>query len=645
MALSNTTIIHGGITINKAILQISPLTKHNKGPEYAEKAAQKLLNAADLLGVNEFIGLELASFGDRYIISFLSNADVKLETEDINWLMNECAKTEIISRGELDDLFDDQSRVYAFYSLPVEYVNSGETDSGRSDEYFSQLSDLFLNTNGVIRLIIERRYAEKAPVITMMASLHNNVSFRLKNMISAAIPGMMIREVSGCSYDYEQCTCSRKTSIELLEKTFTKLMGMEWAVYEKRMIEEDVDSLRNIVIQKANEIVLPRDDLDDNSDIEELELSVRSYNCLKRASINTLGDLRSLSDYELRKIRNMRRNCYVEIKAILVRLDKNCNHVNRASRVEETDTKKPHENDHSPHEDMTESAKPIADNMSKLDGLIGLDAVKEQVKKIVAFAKMQQDMKSRGIKSDPIVLNMEFTGNPGTAKTTVARIMAGILHEAGLLSSNEIVETGRSDLVGVYTGQTADKVKSVFSIAEGRLLFIDEAYSLLDLHENSFGDEAINTIVQEIENKRDKTIVVFAGYPDKMRDFFKRNPGLRSRVPFSINFSDYAADEMAQIAELEAKKRGFKLNDSARRKLLTACKAAAGDPEKGNGRFCRNLIEKSILDYAARVYGNDSKDSDKDFILRGEDVNTSCIRTKYKGNTSSPKRSQIGFVV
>ena len=164
-------------------------------------------------------------------------------------------------------------------------------------------------------------------------------------------------------------------------------------------------------------------------------------------------------------------------------------------------------------------------SMDVLESLIGLEEGKAQGRKISAYARMVKDMGQTGYRVPSMTLNMEFTGNPGTAKTTVARLVAGIFHEIGLLSSYEMVEVGRADLVGKYTGSTADKVKSVFQEARGRLLFIDEAYSLVDDYKNSFGDEAINTIVQEMENNRGNTVVIFAGYPDQMRDFFSRNPG------------------------------------------------------------------------------------------------------------------------
>ena len=204
-------------------------------------------------------------------------------------------------------------------------------------------------------------------------------------------------------------------------------------------------------------------------------------------------------------------------------------------------------------ENPPKSEEPSAfDYFALLDSLIGLKEVKSQVRKIAAYARMKRDMAVKNKNDVSMVLNMTFVGNPGTAKTTVARILAGILFESGLLKSADPLEVGRADLVGKYVGHTADKVRNVFDDACGRLLFIDEAYALVDSRRSDFGDEAINTIVQEMENRRSDTIVVFAGYPDEMEEFFSRNPGLRSRVPFHITFPDYSAEEMVRITELEA---------------------------------------------------------------------------------------------
>ena len=328
--------------------------------------------------------------------------------------------------------------------------------------------------------------------------------------------------------------------------------------------------------------------------IEKLDLSIRSYNCLKRAGITTVEKLRTMSDDELMRVRNFSRKCLDEIRQKL------------AEMPETTETAKP---------GLPEGRS----YMDLLDELVGLGEVKAQIRKLAAFAKMKQAMSDKEGASSPIVLNMEFVGNPGTAKTTVARIIAGILHEIGLLPTSELVEVGRADLVAKYVGQTAEKVKEVFQKAKGMLLFIDEAYALTDCWENSYGDEAISTIVQEMENNREDTVVIFAGYPDKMNEFFSRNPGLRSRVPFTIRFQDYSAEEMAQIVEAEARKRGFSVMPEAKQRVLDICARAAGNPDAGNGRFCRNLVESAVLSYAERVFGQADNSAGCDFTLIGAD--------------------------
>lgn len=302
--------------------------------------------------------------------------------------------------------------------------------------------------------------------------------------------------------------------------------------------------------------------------------------------------LRSMSDAELCRVRNLSRKCIEEIRDRL--------------RDYTAASAAPAPPDAASYSDM-------------LSDLIGLEGVKRQVRRIAAYARMRRDMAARERERAPVVLNMEFVGNPGTAKTTVARIVAGMLCEVGLLASNELVEVGRAELVAKYVGQTATQVKSVFQKAKGKLLFIDEAYSLSDDRENSYGDEALSAIVQEMENNREDTVVIFAGYPDKMAELFSRNPGLRSRVPFHIDFPDYSEDELLRIAEREAARRGFSICPEAKETLRSACARATRGSDMGNGRFCRNLVEDAILNYALRVYGDGVADTVGSFALTEDD--------------------------
>ena len=233
--------------------------------------------------------------------------------------------------------------------------------------------------------------------------------------------------------------------------------------------------------------------------------------------------------------------------------------------------------------------------------LIGLDSAKKVIREALDYYKAQKLFAEKGMKNDHPSMHMVFTGNPGTAKTTAARLFARIMKENGLLTKGHIVEVGRGDLVGQYVGWTAVLVKKKFQEARGGVLFIDEAYSLVDDRDGMFGDEAINTIVQEMENHRDEMVVIFAGYPDKMEKFLQKNPGLRSRIAFHVPFADYDTPELIQIAELIASQKGVRLTNDAKEKLSKIFDKKKDEEDFGNGRFVRNLLEKARMAQASRL--------------------------------------------
>ena len=295
------------------------------------------------------------------------------------------------------------------------------------------------------------------------------------------------------------------------------------------------------------------------------------------------------------------------------------------------------------YKDITEvrkatlEAKPQGNAYDELMEMIGLTEAKAVIKKSLNYYKMQKIYEERGVKRDNPAMHMIFTGNPGTAKTTVARLFARIMCENNFLTKGHIVEVGRGDIVGKFVGWTANIVKEKFREASGGVLFIDEAYSLVDDRNGSFGDEAINTIVQEMENHRKDTIVIFAGYPDKMEQFMEKNPGLRSRIAFHIPFADYTSHELCQITELLCKKNGMKIEKEALKILEKSFDVARCSIDFGNGRYARNIFEQSKMNQASRLL-------EKDFdSLTDEDIITltACDIVVPEENTVTPRR--IGF--
>lgn len=236
----------------------------------------------------------------------------------------------------------------------------------------------------------------------------------------------------------------------------------------------------------------------------------------------------------------------------------------------------------------------------ELQKLIGLTDIKSIIDNIIAAGKVKCIRERMGLNVDGSSMHMVFTGTPGTAKTTVARLLAQILRDEDIITSGNFIECGRQDLVGKYVGWTAKTVEDKFRAAQGGIVFIDEAYSLVD-GSNTYGAEAINTINQLMENYRNKVIVVFAGYPDKMSDFLDQNEGLRSRITFHLDFPDYSSEELVDILKLMCEKRQYTVSEEAVSKCSAIFAQASRIVNFGNGRYVRNLLEQAILHQSSRI--------------------------------------------
>lgn len=258
----------------------------------------------------------------------------------------------------------------------------------------------------------------------------------------------------------------------------------------------------------------------------------------------------------------------------------------------------------SPNKDReTAHAAKDAPALQQLDKLIGLESVKEEVNKLTNFIKVQNLRKQKGMNAITLSYHCVFTGNPGTGKTTVARIVAQIYRELGILKKGQLVETDRSGLVAEYVGQTAVKTNKIIDSALDGVLFIDEAYSLVQGGGNDYGKEAIATLLKRMEDDRDRLIVILAGYDNEMKLFIDSNPGLQSRFNRYIHFSDYNAEELMAIFKLNLKKFDYELTNDAKQKIshLFSYAVSHKDQNFGNGRYARNVLEKTLENQATRL--------------------------------------------
>jgi probable Rubsico expression protein CbbX len=266
-----------------------------------------------------------------------------------------------------------------------------------------------------------------------------------------------------------------------------------------------------------------------------------------------------------------------------------------------------------------------------LDGLetelVALAPVKTRIREIAALLVVDRLRREEGLTSQPPSLHMSFTGNPGTGKTTVALRMAEILHELGYVEKGHLVAVSREDLVGQYVGHTAPKTKDVLKRAYGGVLFVDEAYYLhRPENERDYGQEAIEILLQVMENDRDKLVVILAGYKDRMDAFFASNPGMASRVTHHVDFPDYTPDELMEIAQRMLERQDYRLSPAAEQAFREYLERRMQMPRFAHGRSTRNAIDRARLRHASRlVAGDTTPGRDELMTIEADDIYASSI--------------------
>ncbi|KGK83927.1 stage V sporulation protein K [Desulfosporosinus sp. HMP52] len=272
--------------------------------------------------------------------------------------------------------------------------------------------------------------------------------------------------------------------------------------------------------------------------------------------------------------------------------------------------------------DKEKDKEKVAEILAELESFIGLVIVKRLIRDLQAFVEIQRRRSQEKLIAEPLVLHMIFKGNPGTGKTTVARIVGRLFKEMGVLQKGHIIECERADLVGEYIGHTAQKTRDQLKKALGGVLFIDEAYSLARGGEKDFGKEAIDALVKAMEDNKDNLVLILAGYSQEMDWFLQTNPGLRSRFPIHIDFPDYTIEELLAIGKMMFKSRQYELTLAAEDTLRFHLQTLLSSHRyAGNARLVRNLVEKTIRQQAVRLFQKPSSSREELIQILPIDIN------------------------
>lgn len=272
--------------------------------------------------------------------------------------------------------------------------------------------------------------------------------------------------------------------------------------------------------------------------------------------------------------------------------------------------------------DVADDTRTLQDLLDELNALVGLEKVKSKVQDLIVYQKIQKMRREQNLHSAKNTLHLAFTGNPGTGKTTVARIVGRIYKQIGLLSKGHFVEVSRTDLIAGYQGQTALKVKKVIEQAKGGVLFIDEAYSITENdHTDSYGRECLTELTKALEDYREDLVVIVAGYTEPMNQFFESNPGLKSRFNTFIKFDDYSSNELDEILVSMCKKNDYILTDEVKEKIHFYFEQQTSSKDKSfsNGRLVRNLFDDLVMNHARRVINVENPGREELSTIKVED--------------------------
>ena len=455
------------------------------------------------------------------------------------------------------------------------------------------LQDLYVALSGKNPIVLVENFEEASPIFNRMLSelvmegecvLNKRYTLKNNQLIEATntLSGDVIDHLHG----------NDKVLVFVSEKNPTKIMD----IFGKSFIDKIVDKVQTKKLDEESLIKIIEqllESLDNRCETQlEIELTIdKSINEYLRSIYEPNDGVDSLTP-TVKKI-------YNEMVDVALKYDD----INKVE-LKYDGTVKVIFNEQELDLDVIDDAKAEREEIQKeLDEIVGLDFVKNYLLSLENLIKINQIRKQKGLKTNEISKHMIFTGNPGTGKTTIARLVSRMMKACGILKQGQLVEVTRADLVGKYVGHTAPLTMSVIQSALGGVLFIDEAYSLYRGKDDSFGLEAIDTLVKAMEDHRDDLIVILAGYTKEMQEFLEANSGLKSRFANIIEFDDYTGEELMLISKSIAKGKGYTIADDALRPLQDyfTIIQAKGDPNSGNGRLARNLVEDAILNQSKRL--------------------------------------------